>query len=96
MGVDMLARSDGGSRYADRVAELPDDVPVVDVHERDLVHRGHCGANPELRTAVDDDIALRERLYRDARITEIYEGTSEIQRQVIAGQVLRGTRPRTE
>ena len=33
-----------------------------------------------------------ERLYRDARITEIYEGTSEIQRLVIAGQVLKGGR----
>ena len=30
-----------------------------------------------------------ERLYRDARITEIYEGTSEIQRLVIASQVLK-------
>jgi len=30
-----------------------------------------------------------ERLFRDARITEIYEGTSEIQRIVIANQVLR-------
>ncbi len=29
-----------------------------------------------------------ERLFRDAKITEIYEGTSEIQRLVIAGQVL--------
>ncbi len=29
------------------------------------------------------------RYYRDARITEIYEGTSEIQRLVIAGQVLK-------
>ena len=30
-----------------------------------------------------------ERLFRDARITEIYEGTTEIQKIVIAGQVLK-------
>lgn len=31
-----------------------------------------------------------ERFYRDAKITEIYEGTSEIQRIVIAADLLRG------
>lgn len=30
-----------------------------------------------------------ERYYRDARITEIYEGTSEIQRLVIAANVIK-------
>ena len=29
-----------------------------------------------------------ERYYRDAKVTEIYEGTSEIQRIVIARQIL--------
>jgi alkylation response protein AidB-like acyl-CoA dehydrogenase len=37
-----------------------------------------------------------ERLYRDARITEIYEGTSEIQRIVISSMALKEGRPRTE
>ena len=31
-----------------------------------------------------------ERHYRDAKITEIYEGTSEIQRVVISSWILKG------
>jgi butyryl-CoA dehydrogenase len=31
-----------------------------------------------------------ERLYRDAKITDLYEGTSEIQRLVIATNLLKG------
>ena len=30
-----------------------------------------------------------ERFYRDARVTRIYEGTSEIQRSIIAKSLLR-------
>ena len=32
-----------------------------------------------------------ERLFRDAKITEIYEGTSEVQRLVIARETLAET-----
>jgi butyryl-CoA dehydrogenase len=32
---------------------------------------------------------LVERYLRDAKITEIYEGTTEVQKMVVAGQVLK-------
>ncbi len=34
-----------------------------------------------------------ERMFRDAKITEIYEGTSQVQRMVIAGQLLKAAAP---
>jgi alkylation response protein AidB-like acyl-CoA dehydrogenase len=38
--------------------------------------------------------ALVERIYRDAKLTQIYEGTNQIQRLIIAKQLLReGSRP---
>jgi len=36
------------------------------------------------------EFSMIEKLYRDQRVSEIYEGTSEIQRLVIAGNYLRG------
>jgi butyryl-CoA dehydrogenase len=36
-----------------------------------------------------------ERYYRDAKVTELYEGTSEIQRIVIANSLFRGNTPTT-
>lgn len=36
--------------------------------------------------------SLGERLFRDARATEIYQGTSEVQRMVIASRILAGER----
>ena len=41
-----------------------------------------CGGSGYLQGAV------AERLYRDAKITQIYEGTSEVQRMIIASGVL--------
>jgi butyryl-CoA dehydrogenase len=35
------------------------------------------------------EFSIIEKLYRDQRIMEIYEGTSEVQRLVISGGVLR-------
>jgi butyryl-CoA dehydrogenase len=36
------------------------------------------------------EFSIIEKLYRDQRVIEIYEGTSEVQRMVIAGTYLRG------
>jgi len=32
-----------------------------------------------------------ERMYRDAKLTQIYEGTNQIQRLIIARQIAAGT-----
>ena len=37
---------------------------------------------------VDADFNVVERYFRDAKLTEIYEGTSEVQRMVISRAVI--------
>ena len=47
--------------------------------------RSSCSAGPATRR----DFPL-ERMMRDAKITQIYEGTNQIQRIVMARQLLKG------
>ena len=47
------------------------------------------GGDPDPRRLRVDEGVLVERYYRDAKITEIYEGTSEVQRLMIARSLLR-------
>ena len=54
--------------------------------------RGHLRRGSDSRRLrVHEDHPV-ERHYRDARVTEIYEGTSEIQRLVISRGILRQSR----
>ncbi len=80
---------DGGGRYSQQAAMAKlhaSETATRVAHQAVQIHGGY---------GYLQDFPV-ERLYRDARITEIYEGTSEIQRLVIAGQVLKGGRARTE
>ena len=59
-----------------------------------LVHMGNASKSIQILGGMGFVTDMpAERHYRDARITEIYEGTSEIQRLVIANQVLKEYQP---
>jgi butyryl-CoA dehydrogenase len=73
---------DGGARHTMQSAEaklFASEVATKVAHKAIQIHGGY-GYSTEFPV---------ERHYRDARITEIYEGTSEIQRIVIAASLLR-------
>lgn len=74
---------DAGTRHTMQSAEAKlyaSEVATRVAHKAIQIHGGY-GYSTEFPV---------ERHYRDARITEIYEGTSEIQRIVIAASLLRG------
>ena len=81
MVYDAASRADRGERITDRaaVAKLFATEMLGRVADAAVQIHGGMGYMRELWI---------ERAYRDARITRIYEGTSEIQRIVIAGALL--------
>jgi alkylation response protein AidB-like acyl-CoA dehydrogenase len=81
MVYDAAARADRGERISDRasMAKLFATEMLGRVADAAVQIHGGMGYMRELWI---------ERAYRDARITRIYEGTSEIQRVVIAGALL--------
>ena len=71
--------SDRFSKEAAQAKLFASDVAVRTTRNAIQIHGGY-GYTKEFTV---------ERLYRDAKITEIYEGTSEVQRMVISGALLR-------
>jgi len=84
MVYDAAARADRGERITQRAAmtKLFATEMLGRVADAAVQIHGGMGYMRELWI---------ERAYRDARITRIYEGTSEVQRMVIAGALLENT-----
>ncbi len=84
MVYDAAARADRGERVTQRaaMAKLFATEMLGRVADAAVQIHGGMGYMRELWI---------ERAYRDARITRIYEGTSEVQRMVIAGALLENT-----
>ena len=84
MVYDAAARADRGERITQRaaMAKLFATETLGRVADSAVQIHGGMGYMRELWI---------ERAYRDARITRIYEGTSEVQRMVIAGGLLENT-----
>ena len=79
--IKAALKKDSGERYTKEaaMAKLFASEMAVWVTDRAIQIHGGYGYMKEY---------VVERLYRDAKITEIYEGTNEIQRLVIANQIL--------
>ena len=63
-------------------------VPVTKLAASEAGHKAADKAMQILASAGYRRGSVVERLFRDVRATEIYQGTSEAQRMIIAGKVL--------
>ena len=59
------------------------------IYQRVLIFGGGLGSGEAIPIRPPSREYDVERMMRDAKITEIYEGTSEVQRMVISGALLR-------
>src|SRR5262249_31049200 len=75
-------KQDSGARFATEAS-------IAKLYASEMAHRTtHKAVQIHGAYGYSREYAV-ERMYRDARVTEIYEGTSEIQRMVIASSILR-------
>jgi acyl-CoA dehydrogenase len=84
MVYDAGARADRGERFTQRAAMIKLFATEMLGRVADAAVQIHGGMGYMRELWI-------ERAYRDARITRIYEGTSEVQRMVIAGGLLENT-----
>lgn len=82
MVYDCAARADGGERITQRAAMTKLFATEMLGRVADAAVQIHGGMGYMREMGI-------ETTYRDARIVRIYEGTSEIQRNIIAGQLLK-------
>jgi alkylation response protein AidB-like acyl-CoA dehydrogenase len=72
----------------DRNENSPSDASMAKLAASEAAHKAADKAMQVLASAGYRRGSVVERLFRDVRATEIYQGTSEAQRMIIAGQLL--------
>ena len=74
----------------DQQADIAIESSMAKLAASEAAHRAADKAMQILASAGYRRGSMVERLFRDVRATEIYQGTSEAQRMIIAGQILAG------
>jgi butyryl-CoA dehydrogenase len=95
MLADMATELDAGRMLMLKAADAKDrqsrvglEAAMAKLYTSQAAHRAADKAMQILASAGYRRGSTVERLFRDVRATEIYQGTSEVQRMIIAGQIL--------